>query len=188
MDMLYTVLLADLSMVLVCYAILLLAFASNVVLSLYHNINITGETFDAKRLWQGIKKALVLVIGTMLMVAAVDAATTLLTQYVPDINEQVHDLITVAMIAATIGVAAWRYIKDAYSTFINILNGKPSEVAAAVIAVGKKVKVKKTAKTYATGQSIPAFVKGTTYTIMQISGEKVLLKEIMSWVCKSDLE
>ena len=104
MDMLYTVLLADLSMVLVCYAILLLAFASNVVLSLYHNINITGEHFDAKRLWQGVKKALVLVIGTMLMVAA------------------------------TIGVAAWRYIKDAYSTFINILNGKPSEVAAAVDA------------------------------------------------------
>ena len=132
MDMLYTVLLADLSMVLVCYAILLLAFASTVVLSLYHNINITGEHFDAKRLWQGVKKALVLVIGTMLMVTAVDAATTLLTQYVPDINEQVHDLITVAMIAATIGVAAWRYIKDAYSTFINILNGKPSEVAAAV--------------------------------------------------------
>ena len=60
--------------------------------------------------------------------------------------------------------------------------------AAAVIAVGKKVKVKKTAKTYATGQSIPAFVKGTTYTVMQISGEKVLLKEIMSWVRKSDLE
>ena len=55
MDMLYTVLLADLSMVLVCYAILLLAFASNVVLSLYHNINITGEHFDAKRLWQGVK-------------------------------------------------------------------------------------------------------------------------------------
>lgn len=60
--------------------------------------------------------------------------------------------------------------------------------AAAVIAVGKKVKVKKTAKTYATGQSIPAFVKGTTYTVMQISGEKVLLKEIMRWVRKSDLE
>lgn len=134
MDMLYTVLLVDLSMVLVCYAILLLAFAANVVLSLYHNINITGEHFDARRLWQGVKKALVLVFGTMLMVAAVDAATTLLTQYVPDINEQVHDLITVAMIAATIGVAAWRYIKDAYSTFINILNGKPSEVAAAVDA------------------------------------------------------
>ena len=114
MDMLYTVLLADLSMVLVCYAILLLAFASNVVLSLYHNINITGEHFDAKRLWQGVKKALVLVIGTMLMVTAVDAATTLLTQYVPDINEQVHDLITVAMIAATIGVAAWRYLPHPY--------------------------------------------------------------------------
>ena len=93
-------------------------------------VNISSVSYT--HLWQGVKKALVLVFGTMLMVAAVDAATTLLTQYVPDINEQVHDLITVAMIAATIGVAAWRYIKDAYSTFINILNGKPSEVAAAV--------------------------------------------------------
>lgn len=59
---------------------------------------------------------------------------------------------------------------------------------ATVIAVGKKVKVKKSAKTYATGQDIPSFVKGSTYTVMQISGEKVLLKEIMSWVRKSDLE
>ncbi len=31
-------------------------------------------------------------------------------------------------------ILCFLYIKDAYSTFINILNGKPSEVAAAVDA------------------------------------------------------
>lgn len=132
METLLKLLLTDMQMILVCYAILLLACASNMVLSLYHNINIAGEQFDAKRLWRGLKKAIVLVIGTLLMVIAVDVATTLLTQYVPSINDQVHDLITVAMICATIGVAAWRYIKDAYNTFINILNGKPTEVAEAL--------------------------------------------------------
>lgn len=132
METLLKLLLTDMQMILVCYAILLLACASNVVLSLYHNINIAGEQFDVKRLWLGLKKAIVLVIGTLLMVIAVDVATTLLTQYVPNINDQVHDLITVAMICATIGVAAWRYIKDAYNTFINILNGKPNEVAEAL--------------------------------------------------------
>lgn len=132
METLLKLLLSDMQLIMICYGVLLMACLSNVVLSLYHNINIAGEQFDVKRLWLGLKKAIVLVIGTLMMVIAVDVATTLLTQYVPSINDQVHDLITVAMICATIGVAAWRYIKDAYNTFINILNGKPTEVAEAL--------------------------------------------------------
>lgn len=132
METLLKLLLSDMQLIMICYGVLLMACLSNVVLSLYHNINIAGEQFDAQRLWLGLKKAIVLVIGTLLMVIAVDVATTLFTRYVPSINDQVHDLITVAMICATIGVAAWRYIKDAYNTFINILNGKPTEVADAL--------------------------------------------------------
>ena len=132
METLLKLLLSDMQLIMICYGVLLMACLSNVVLSLYHNIEIAGEQFDAKRLQLGLKKAIVLVIGTLMMVIAVDVATTLLTQYVPSINDQVHDLITVAMICATIGVAAWRYIKDAYNTFINILNGKPNEVAEAL--------------------------------------------------------
>ena len=45
METLLKLLLTDMQMILVCYAILLLACASNVVLSLYHNINIAGEQF-----------------------------------------------------------------------------------------------------------------------------------------------
>lgn len=132
MEMIYATLKLDLGMILVCYAVLLLAFASNVVLSLYYNISMSKEKFDKKRLLLGIKKAVVLVVGTLLLAIAIDAATLLLADYVPDIGSQTHDIIKVVMIATTIGVAAWRYIKDAYNTFINILNGKPTENADAL--------------------------------------------------------
>lgn len=53
---------------------------------------------------------------------------------------------------------------------------------------GQQVIVKASASTYATGQTIPAWVKGQTYTIYQVGNGKVLLKEIMSWVRNNDVE
>lgn len=58
--------------------------------------------------------------------------------------------------------------------------------------VGTKVKIKSSAKRYATGELIPGSRKNQTYTIMQKgtrSGKsQVLLKEIMSWVWESDVQ
>lgn len=53
--------------------------------------------------------------------------------------------------------------------------------------VGKKVYLRKDAKKYVTGQNIPTSVKGKKYTVSQDAKEKVLLKEIYSWVYKKDL-
>ncbi len=41
---------------------------------------------------------------------------------------------------------------------------------------------------YTTGQNIPAGVRNKNYTVMQISNDKVLLKEILSWVYVKDVE
>jgi N-acetylmuramoyl-L-alanine amidase len=54
--------------------------------------------------------------------------------------------------------------------------------------VGDKVKIKSSATHYATGQTIPNWVKGQTYTIKQVESGRVLLKEIVSWVYKIDVE
>ena len=54
--------------------------------------------------------------------------------------------------------------------------------------VGDKVKIKSSATHYATGQTIPNWVKGQTYTIQQVKSDRVLLKEIISWVFKKDVE
>ena len=58
---------------------------------------------------------------------------------------------------------------------------------------GQRVILKTSANNYCTGQKIPSYIKGKTYTIMQVgSGNThpngVLLKEIMSWVYKSDVQ
>ncbi|MEN2468008.1 N-acetylmuramoyl-L-alanine amidase [Ornithinibacillus sp. JPR2-1] len=56
------------------------------------------------------------------------------------------------------------------------------------LKVNGKVKVKKSATKYATGESIPNWVKGKTYTIQQVKADRVLLKEILSWVFIKDVE
>ena len=43
------------------------------------------------------------------------------------------------------------------------------------IAVGNQVKVKFSANAWATGEAIPTWVKGRTYTVAQTSGGRVLL-------------
>lgn len=54
--------------------------------------------------------------------------------------------------------------------------------------VGDKVKVKNTATHYATGQAMASFVKGSTYEVTKVDGNKLLLSDIASWVWDYDVE
>ena len=54
--------------------------------------------------------------------------------------------------------------------------------------VGDKVKVKTTATHYATGQVMASFVKGSTYEVTKVGGNKLLLSNISSWVWNYDVE
>lgn len=65
-------------------------------------------------------------------------------------------------------------------------DSKPAPPTSNSISVGSRVKI--TGSNYATGQSIPNWVKQNTYTVQQISGNKALIKEIVSWVYLNDLQ
>lgn len=69
---------------------------------------------------------------------------------------------------------------------------KPQAQTSKVLYVGMKVKIKSSATKYCTGQTIPSDVKGKSYTVKQIGTaaykDGILLKEIFSWVKRSDLE
>ena len=56
------------------------------------------------------------------------------------------------------------------------------------ISAGNQVKVKFGAHNWATGQAIPNWVKGRTYSVAQVSGSRVLLSGINSWINKADVE
>lgn len=56
------------------------------------------------------------------------------------------------------------------------------------ISAGNQVKVKFGANVWATGEAIPNWVKGRTYSVAQVSGNRVLLAGINSWINKADVE
>ena len=56
------------------------------------------------------------------------------------------------------------------------------------ISTGYTVKVNYGAKSWASGQLIPSWVKGRMYPVVQTGGDKVLLGGIMSWIKRSDVE
>lgn len=111
----------DLQLVILCFAVLILSMGANIVLSLYYHIEINKEAFDKRKIFYSGKKALILMLGTILMVIAIDSAGTLLAPYLPEVLKEMQDTVTVAMIISTIGIAVCRYIKDAYSSFLDIL-------------------------------------------------------------------
>ena len=84
-------------------------------------------------------------------------------------------------------IIGWVYISDVEKV------GGSSPSPAPTLSVGSRVLLKSSASTYETGETIPASIKGKTYTVLQVgSGNThpngVLLKEIMSWVYKSDVQ
>ena len=54
--------------------------------------------------------------------------------------------------------------------------------------VGQTVKVGSWATNWATGESIPDFVKGNSYQVIQDNGDRVLLGGVMSWLLNQDID
>lgn len=65
---------------------------------------------------------------------------------------------------------------------------KANKTPKSAIKVGNTVKVNYSANRWSNGLGIPSWVKGHSYKVIQVSGNKVLLGGIMSWINKSDVE
>ncbi|MEB7736225.1 LysM peptidoglycan-binding domain-containing protein [Enterococcus hirae] len=63
-----------------------------------------------------------------------------------------------------------------------------SETPKSQIKVGDTVKVNFSDNQWATGEAIPQWVKGESYKVQQIDGNKILLANILSWIDKSNVE
>lgn len=80
----------------------------------------------------------------------------------------------------------WRsHGKIPYIKYVNIPETPTTETTN--FKVGDKVTLLNSARKYATGQNIPSHIKNKTYTIQQAKPNKVLLKEIYSWVLTKDI-
>lgn len=82
----------------------------------------------------------------------------------------------------------WASFVNMVKDYLNELNKPAQSTQASRIVVGDKVKVKTTTTHYATGQSMASFVKGSTYEVTRIDGNRLLLSDIVSWVWDYDVE
>lgn len=82
----------------------------------------------------------------------------------------------------------WASFVNMIKDYLNELNKPVQSTQSSSISVGDKVKVKTTATHYATGQSMASFVKGSTYEVTRIEGNKLLLSDIVSWVWDYDVD
>lgn len=83
------------------------------------------------------------------------------------------------------------WFKDTYIDYISSSSKpviKPPTKPTGDLSIGSKVIVSKSASKYATGQTIPSSIKDKEYNILQVKSDRVLLKEIMSWVFIKDLD
>lgn len=78
-------------------------------------------------------------------------------------------------------ILSWVYLKD-----LVLANGGGTSIPVKVLKVGSRVKI--VGAKYATGQSIPSWVRNNVYTVQQLKGDKTLIKEITSWVYTKDLK
>lgn len=65
---------------------------------------------------------------------------------------------------------------------------KADSTPKADIKAGYTVKVNFSASKWASGQYIPSWVHGKAYRVQQVSGDRVLLAGIMSWINRADVE
>ena len=82
----------------------------------------------------------------------------------------------------------WASFVNMVKDYLNELNKPVQSTQSSSISVGDKVKVKTTATHYATGQSMASFVKGSTYEVTKVDGNKLLLSDIVSWVWHYDVD
>ena len=82
----------------------------------------------------------------------------------------------------------WASFVNMIKDYLNELNKPVQSTQSSSISVGDKVKVKTTATHYATGQSMASFVKGSTYEVTKVDGNKLLLSDIVSWVWDYDVD
>lgn len=112
------IIILDLANIIIFYSIFGVAWLSNMVLNLYHNMRNLKEPFEIKRFFGGAKKAIILVLGTGLLVVAVD-----LFIYVSGIaGTEIGDMITITSILLTIGASTIKYIKKAFQTLYTIID------------------------------------------------------------------
>lgn len=109
--------------ILLMYTVFGLAYGSNIIFGLYNNLALAKEQFNPKKLLNSVIKAIVLILGTLMLISAITAISQLAIMY-DLVSSDIGDFVTALSVITTILVASVNYVKEAYVTFQSIMNKK----------------------------------------------------------------
>lgn len=109
-------------------AIFLCAYLANVVFSLWYNIKINREPFSREKLATGGLKALTFIVGLTLLCIAITTLPIFATEVGWTIPEEYAELFADLIIVGAVLLVACKYIKEAFTKFVAILN-TPADIA-----------------------------------------------------------
>ena len=109
--------LENLYQIAVAFGIFALSVIANIIVSTYYNTRKLKQSFNAKRLFDGLLKMICIGLGSGLMAIIVMLAG----QFLPDTTSEI---MTIATLLSTYGVAIIKYFTEAYTTFQDILTNR----------------------------------------------------------------
>ena len=98
----------------IAFGIFILAVVANIVVSTYYNTRQLKQSFDVKRLLDGVLKMITLGFSSVILSVVV----MLVGQYLP---EYLSDVLSLSAILVTFGTAIVKYFTESYSTFQDIM-------------------------------------------------------------------
>lgn len=111
-------------------AIFLCAYLANVVFSLWYNIKINCEPFSREKLATGGLKALTFIVGLTLLCIAITTLPIFATEVGWTIPDEYAELFADLIIVGAVLLVACKYIKEAFTKFVAILNTPADTVPA----------------------------------------------------------
>lgn len=102
--------------------IFLCAYLANVAFSLWYNIKIRKEDFDREKLIASGLKILVFVVGLTLLCTAITALPIFANEVGWTIPDEYTDIFADLVIIGAVLLVSCKYIKEAFTKFVAILN------------------------------------------------------------------
>ena len=110
--------------------IFLCAYLANVAFSLWYNIKIRKEDFDREKLIASGLKILVFVVGLTLLCTAITALPIFANEVGWTIPDEYTDIFADLVIIGAVLLVSCKYIKEAFTKFVAILNTPADTVPA----------------------------------------------------------
>lgn len=110
--------------------IFLCAYLANVAFSLWYNIKIRKEDFDREKLIASGLKILVFVVGLTLLCTAITALPIFANEVGWAIPDEYTDIFADLVIIGAVLLVSCKYIKEAFTKFVAILNTPADTVPA----------------------------------------------------------